>query len=165
MAPRVLLWTLVGLSEAYSLIAVPHAGMRNRMLPELRRGGLAIDAMERTPNEFRFGTGPMGPKPLGGAGLGLSTDSQVAKGHSWLNPTDEFRYGTGPLEPRPTGGTGHIGETVTQGVVRSTRLSEADEFRFGTGPIEPTPMGGTGHIGRTVRKVKKSSSAETTAVP
>lgn len=114
MTIRILLWALVGSSEAYSLLSVSPVA-------QVRRGGsgACMNEMKPSVNDFRFGTGHMALRGQPQFGIGTPQTQGIEK-------TENFRHGTGRRGFRGEPQFG-IGVPQTQGVEKT------EDFRFGTG--------------------------------
>lgn len=127
MAKRVMLWTLVGSCEAYSLVAVPRAAA-----PMVRSAGASMNFGGMSSNEFRHGTGSTVAGRVGGGGTTIGErNAQLVKRGEWFSAEEEFRHGTGRDYGRDAAPL-TIGQRNAQLVTKGPFSSEHD-FRHGTG--------------------------------
>merc|ERR1712113_911766 len=128
---QVLLWTLLGWCEAYSLLTAPkvvtHA-MRNK-----------VGAICNARDEFCFGTTQKVIGIYGGQGKGLRADEEARQQdpNNFLNSADAFRFGSDRKVIGCQGGPGK-GLDLSQEISEKNQKSwrgPSDEFRFGSGRV------------------------------
>ncbi len=99
---------------------------------------------------FKYGTGDVTPRPLGGSGFGACYEAgKKYFCDSLVTPQQEFRYGSGSVALKPLGGSGRGIENdraatkakarpVQRGVQRQAYAStETEDFRYGSRSAGP----------------------------
>ena len=97
---------------------------------------------------FKYGTGDVTPRPLGGSGFGACYEAgKKSFCDSLVTPQQEFRYGSGSVAPKLLGGSGRgmeYDQVMIEAKANAAQKGQrgGDSFRFGSGSVAPKPLGG-----------------------
>ena len=76
---------------------------------EIAKNPAFRESLATPQQEFRYGSGSVAPKPLGGSGRGIENDQVMNEAKSnaaqkGQRGGDSFRFGSGSVAPKPLGG-------------------------------------------------------------